>query len=135
MKRDLVIGSRLSNLEEVRNFLDQIFYESELDRRHFNRILLGLSEAVCNSMRHGNELKEDKSVFISVRFEKNLMVLEVGDEGSGFDFSQLSDPTASENIRKERGRGLFLIRQFADDLQFFEGGSRVRIKYRIEDEC
>ena len=131
----MVIGSRLSNLEEVRNFLDQIFCESDLDRRHFNRILLGLSEAVCNSMQHGNELKEYKSVFISVKFERNFMVLEVGDEGCGFDFNQVSNPTISENIRKERGRGLFLIRQFADDLQFFEGGSRVRIKYRLEDEC
>lgn len=131
----MVIASRLSNLEEVRSFLEQIFYESDLDRRHFNRILLGLSEAVCNSMRHGNELREDKSVFISVRFENNVMVLEVGDEGNGFNFSQVSDPTTTENIRKERGRGLFLIRQFADEMQFFEGGSRVRIKYRLEDEC
>lgn len=131
----MVIGSRLSNLEEVRNFLDQIFQESDLDQRHFNRVLLGLSEAVCNSMRHGNELNEDKAVFISARFEKNTMVLEVCDEGNGFDFQHVSDPRGFENIRKDRGRGIFLMRQFADELEFFEGGSRVRIKYRLGDEC
>lgn len=135
MKRDLVIGSRLSNLEEVRNFLEQIFNESDLDRQYFNRVFLGLSEAVNNSMLHGNELDESKSVFISARFEKNTIVLEIVDEGPGFDFDRLSDPRSKENIMKERGRGLFLIQAFADDLQFLDGGSRVRIKYCLKNEC
>lgn len=131
----MVIESRLSNLEEVRNFLEQIFNESALDKRHFNRVFLGLSEAVNNSMLHGNELDEKKSVSISVRFEKKSIVLEIGDEGSGFDFHHLSDPRTKDNIKKESGRGLFLIQSFADELQFLDGGSRVRIKYSIENEC
>lgn len=134
MERDLVIGSRLSDLTKVRNFLEQIFSESELDRRHFNRVFLCLSEAVNNSMLHGNDLDESKSVFISAKFEDGTFTFEVEDEGCGFDYDHVSDPRFSENLRKERGRGLFLMRHFADDLQFLDGGSRVRIKYRLGDE-
>ena len=125
----MVIGSRLSDLDEVRDFLDEIFTESDLDRNYFNRVLLGLSEAVNNSILHGNGLDTEKSVFITARYDLESLIFDVVDQGDGFDVSKILDPTSDSNIRKERGRGIFLIRHFADDVVFFEEGRRVRIKY------
>ena len=125
----MVIGSRLSDLNEVRNFLDEIFTESDLDRNYFNRVLLGLSEAVYNSILHGNGLDTEKSVFITARYDLESLIFEVVDQGDGFDVSKILDPISDSNIRRESGRGIFLIRHFADDVVFFEKGRRVRIKF------
>jgi serine/threonine-protein kinase RsbW len=86
-------------------------------------------------MRHGNEMDESKCVYISIRVKGNFLVLDVSDEGKGFDCSRVGDPRSPENVRKEKGRGLFLMRHFADRVEFLKGGSRVRIKYRLTNEC
>ena len=127
----MVIGSRLSDLNEVRNFLDEIFTESDLDRNYFNRVFLGLSEAVNNSILHGNRLNTKKSVFITARYDLKSLIFDVIDQGEGFDVDKILDPTTDLNIRKENGRGIFLIRHFADDVVFLEEGRRVRIKYNL----
>ncbi len=127
----MVIGSRLSDLTEVRDFLDEIFIESDFDRNYFNRVLLGLSEAVNNSILHGNGLNTWKSVFITARYDLETLTFDVVDQGDGFDVSKILDPTTDLNIRKESGRGIFLIRHFADDVIFLQKGRRVRIKYTL----
>jgi serine/threonine-protein kinase RsbW len=132
LQRDLVISSDLSNISEVRFFLDQIFSESGFDRSNFNRVFLGLSEAVNNSIVHGNKLNTSKRVFIRIQFQENQLKLEIKDEGEGFDFDCIEDPTCFENLKKENGRGIFLISQMADDLKYSDGGRSIMIKYYFE---
>lgn len=131
MQRDLVISSDLANINKVRFFLDQVFYESGLDRSNFNRVFLGLSEAVNNSIVHGNSLDEHKRVFISINFHEKQLKIHVKDEGDGFNFNCIEDPTCFENLKKENGRGIFLIRQLADFIQYSDGGRTVMIKYNL----
>ncbi len=132
MQRDLVISSSLSNISEVRFFLDRFFSESGLDRSNFNRVYLGLSEAVNNSIVHGNKLNIDKHVFISIQCQENQVKLEVKDEGEGFDLDCVEDPTCLKNLKNESGRGIFLISQMADDLKYYDGGRSIMIKYYFE---
>lgn len=131
MKYLLVISSSLININKVRSFLEEIFAESCLNQSCFNRIFLGLSEALVNSIVHGNKLCSTKNVSIEVFLFQNELVIEITDEGEGFSLDSLPDPTCLENVKNENGRGIFLIRHYADDLSFLEGGKRVRIKYKL----
>lgn len=129
MERDLVISSQLINIEKVRSFLDEIFNESCLNRNYFNRVFLGISEAVSNSIVHGNCLDEGKFVFIRVVFENDQLQVEVKDQGVGFIVENIANPTTIVNLKRENGRGIFILQQIADEVEYYEGGSKVLIKY------
>lgn len=134
MEANLVISSQLFNINKVRLFLEEIFVKSCLDRSCFNRVFLSLSEAVNNSIVHGNSLNTCKKVFIRVNFSEDALVIDVKDEGRGFFPDQVVDPTFSENLKKEHGRGIFLMRSMADKIEFLDGGSRVCIKFTFTHE-
>ncbi len=131
MERVLVISSQLIYLNKVRIFLDEFFTESGLDKKYFNRVFLGLSEVVNNSIVHGNGEDADKRVCIRVFYLENQLFIEVKDEGDGFLTECLNDPTCFENLKKENGRGIFILKQLADDVVFSEGGCKVRIKFKL----
>jgi serine/threonine-protein kinase RsbW len=127
----LVISSNINNLEKVRTFLEEVYCEANLNRASFNRVFLGLNEALTNSIVHGNKLNVLKNISIEVNCLNKELFIEITDEGEGFLVECLKDPTCSENLKKESGRGIFLIRHFADELDYFEGGRKVRIKYNL----
>lgn len=129
MERQLIIPSKLVYINDVKLFLDEIFTESNLDRDNFNRVFLGLSEAVCNSIVHGNRLDASKNVILRGYFSEGKLVLEVEDEGEGFLIEQIEDPTCLNNLKKENGRGIFLLRKIADEVVFCEGGQKVLIGF------
>ena len=129
MKRDLIISSQLVNINKVRHFLDEIFNESCLNRNYFNRVFLGISEAVNNSIVHGNGLDKDKHVFIRVIFVNGELHAEIKDEGPGFILEGIEKPTENENLKKEHGRGIYIMQNIADEVEYYDGGSKVLIKY------
>ena len=63
--------------------------------------------------------------------EKKQLVFTITDQGTGFDFSQLPDPTAPENIEKPQGRGIFLMNHLSDGVVFEEPGNKVKITFQI----
>lgn len=132
MERDLVIPSKLTSLNEVRNFLDEIFIESNLNRTYFNRVFLGLSEAVSNSIVHGNRCDISKNVCVCASCSESNLVLEVSDEGDGFSLDCIEDPTCLKNLKKESGRGIFLIHEIADEVVFSAGGTKVLIRFILD---
>lgn len=131
MERDLVISSQLVNINKVRCFLEEIFTESCLNMNYFNRVFLGISEAVNNSIVHGNCLDADKQVLIRVVYTEDQIQIEVKDEGEGFIVESIADPTVSANLKKESGRGIFILQQIADEVKYYDGGSKVLIKYTL----
>jgi serine/threonine-protein kinase RsbW len=131
LERELIIASELKELNNLRFFLNQIFDDIDLNRGYFNRVLLGLSEAVSNSIIHGNKNDCSKRVFISFLYKANKLVITVRDEGSGFSLDNVEDPTRPENLKKESGRGLFLIQQIADEVYFCDGGNKIQILYSL----
>lgn len=96
-------------------------------------ILISLTEAVNNAIIHGNGQDAEKQVLINILQRDGLLTFQVSDEGTGFDPTQIPDPTAPENLRKLGGRGVFLIRQLADDVRFLNNGSTVEIAFRIRE--
>lgn len=124
-----------SNLDIVPNFISVLIerlYHLPLDEDIIFAVKLCLQEAVINSVKHGNKMDKSKTVEIDVTFDENRLVLEVRDQGEGYHFKKLPDPTHPENIMKLEGRGVFLIRNLMDKVQFLNGGRTIKMTKKLE---
>jgi serine/threonine-protein kinase RsbW len=93
-------------------------------------LAVALSEALSNAILRGNNDDPEKHVHVMARVDNVRVVIEVTDEGSGFDLDQCTlDPTTPDNVDREDGRGLFLMRQLMDRVERFDGerGNVVRL--------
>lgn len=128
----LQINSDKSELVKVEVFLKAIFREYDLNWRIFNKTLLCISEAVINSIEHGNKFDKRKIVTIQLICEKNEIYVEIYDEGDGFNLNDVEDPTLQTNIKKESGRGIHVIRSLSDSIQYNHKGNSVQLKFECK---
>lgn len=131
MNKFLVIESDVKNIDKVRIFISSVFCECGLDLIHFNRVFIGISEAVTNSIIHGNQLIRSKLVFLEVCCKSGCLVVNIKDQGAGFDFNRAYDPTSKGNIKKEGGRGIFILKNLADEVVYSGDGTGLKIVYKI----
>ena len=124
----LVIKSDKSELTNVEKFLSGVFKEYNLSLNNFNKTLLCVSEAVVNSIEHGNQFDRRKSVTIQLDCKRNELHIEIKDEGEGFDVNTIKNPTMKENIRNESGRGIHIIKSLSDSLRYNKKGNRLQLK-------
>jgi serine/threonine-protein kinase RsbW len=96
---------------------------------HEFEVELALTEAIANAVRHGCAGDPQKSVDVCVACQpdRGLMII-VSDPGSGFDPDTIADPVAAENLYKTHGRGIFLINQLMDEVEYERGGAVVRMR-------
>lgn len=132
MTDSLRIKSNYIHLKEVEYFLESVLSDCELSQKQFAYITLVVCESVNNAINHGNNFDENKYVTLFSEVCDEFISFEVHDEGVGFDYSQVPDPTLEENIRSEGGRGLFIIRNLADELSFRDNGSIIHFKFKID---
>lgn len=132
MEKSIKIISSINKFCEIESFLNSLFNQYNLTRKLYCKIYISVSEAVNNAIQHGN--KNDTKKFVSVRFSEieNNLVFNVEDEGIGFDFNNLPDPTLTDNIRNESGRGIFFMKKYADAVLFKNNGSCVQLKFYKE---
>lgn len=131
MKTFITITSNVENVKVVENFIDQLSAEYSIAEDLYGNILVAAMEAVTNAITHGNHSDPTKYVFINSGFVDNYLMLSVKDEGLGFDPDTLADPTKPENILKFSGRGVYLIRELTDKLEFLEGGTLVNMYFDL----
>ena len=124
----LAIKSDNKELEKVEKFLLEIFEKENLPNRCFNKVYLCISEAVINSIEHGNKNDKTKVVDIQINCFKGNLCIEVHDEGDGFDYKLIEDPTLKNNIRKETGRGIHIMKSLCNQVEFKNRGKSVAIK-------
>ena len=132
MKKSLCIKSNYIHLKEVEFFIDEILSPCKLNSRQVAYITLGVCESVNNAICHGNHFDEHKSVTLFSEISGECILFEIHDEGEGFDYTNIPDPTHKENIRNEGGRGLFIIRNLVDELSFKKNGSVIQLKFNID---
>jgi serine/threonine-protein kinase RsbW len=134
LKRKISIPSKLAHLNDVERILQSYLQEECLYTSQAGYILLTVCESVNNAIIHGN--KEDESKFVDIRIECNddQLIIEVEDEGKGFNVCEVPDPTESHNLKNEHGRGIFLIKNLADQVEFRNNGSLVKIKFNLRRE-
>jgi len=90
-------------------------------------IRLSVEEAVRNAMVHGNSGRANLSVKVKYWIKDANLIIEVEDEGAGYDYGSLPDPTEDNNIMKGSGRGVYLIRRLMDEVKFNEAGNKIKM--------
>lgn len=99
------------------------------DRLRLN-LRVGVTEALSNAMLYGNHRDPHKHVWVHATFNPREITIRVTDEGRGFDPDRIPDPTAPPNLRRSRGRGIFLIRHLMDHVQYNEQGNSIEMRLR-----
>ena len=126
------IPSLIENIRVIESFIDNSKEEFEFEDDIYGNIMVAVTESVNNAIRHGNKFDKDKNVYLTLMVEQNQLLFEVEDEGPGFDYQNLPDPTAPENLENPGGRGIFLMRNLCDEVNFLEAGKKVQLKFNIE---
>ena len=131
--KTLKFNSNPSNISIVEKFIDDLKSELNIGDDVYGNILISLTEAANNAMIHGNKCDPKKDVTIDYELDsrgKNLTFI-IKDQGKGFNYNSLPDPTKPENLEKTHGRGVFLMMQLADMVVFSDKGATVEMQFRI----
>ena len=109
----IVIPSITENIRIIESFIDNAKERFNLDDDIYGNIMIAVTESVNNAIMHGNKNDKTKNVTLSLSLNNNIINFTIVDEGNGFDFQNLPDPTSPENIDKPSGRGIFLMKHLS----------------------
>ena len=123
------IPSLSENIRIIESFIDNAKEKYHLNDDIYGNIMIAVTEAVNNAIKHGNKDNSSKNVTLSLSLEDGLIKFKVQDEGNGFNYHQLPDPTSPENISKPGGRGIFLMKHLSDEVDFKENGRVVELSF------
>lgn len=125
------IPSLSDNIRMIESFIDNAKEKFHLNDDIYGNIMIAVTEAVNNAIRHGNKGDSSKNVSLGLTLEEGMIKFRIEDEGKGFDFHNLPDPTAPENLEKPGGRGIFLMKHLADEVDFSDQGKVVELSFYI----
>ena len=125
----LSIPSSFEEVHHVERLVDQTCASLGVKEENYGNVLIAVTEAVNNAIQHGNKSAKDLTVEVSVSNATEEFCFSIEDQGNGFDFDNLPDPTAPENLLKENGRGIFLMKNLADEVCFENNGKKVLIYF------
>jgi serine/threonine-protein kinase RsbW len=118
-------------LKEVSKELITELKNRGVDENTVFDIHVGFEEALRNAMVHGNKSCPEKKVKVVTEISDKKVIMSVEDEGEGFEPGDVPDPTDMENILKEGGRGVYLIRHLMDEVTFENGGRKIIMTKRV----
>ena len=131
----VVIPSDLNSIRKASKEVLELLQPLKLGAYKLLDIRLCLEEALINAIRYGNKFDDNLKVKVSCSVENDILKIIVEDEGEGFDYNGLPDPTLEKNLQELKGRGVFLIKRLMDEVYFNEKGNRITmLKNIIEGE-
>lgn len=130
-KYNQTLSSALPEITRVEQLIDQLKDDLQLSDDIYGNMLVSVTEAVNNAIVHGNRLDPDKKVHIRLTSDDRYLIFTITDEGKGFDYNNLPDPTAPENLEKPTGRGVFLMKNLSDLVVFNALGNEVEIHFKL----
>jgi len=134
----LELPSSFELLDLVQHLSDRLSSMAGLDDDATHWVSVAVRESVINAIKHGN--REDRDKHVTIEFELTPrahpaeFVVEVLDEGEGFDPDHVANPLDPENVLKSSGRGIFFMKNFMDDVTIArrpEGGMSVRMLKKL----
>jgi serine/threonine-protein kinase RsbW len=131
MKKEIIINSKIENISLIENLIDETSVELSLVADLYGNLLISTIEAVTNAIVHGNKLDESKIVKVGIDLTGNKLCVEISDQGKGFDVEKIPDPTKPDNVEKPDGRGIFLMKNLADNIEFDRNGAVVKLFFKI----
>ena len=123
------VPSITENIRMIESFIDNAKERFHLDEDMYGNIMIAVTEAVNNAIKHGNASDKSKNVSLSLSLDDSLLKFIIKDEGSGFNYENLPDPTSPENLEKLGGRGIFLMKHLSDEVDFKENGRVVELSF------
>lgn len=128
---EIELPSRIDSMHRVEAMIDDIGTSLGLGDDIKNNMLVAVSEAVKNAIELGNKNNPSQSVLLQVDKKESEVIFTIKDQGEGFDFNNVADPTDPANIEKITGRGIFLMKALADSVEFSDNGSKVAIHFSV----
>jgi serine/threonine-protein kinase RsbW len=125
----LKFAAEPGNISLVESLIDRTCNGLGVSEDLYGNVLIAVTEAVNNAIVHGSPAGASKQVTVDVLDGDATFGFTVCDEGPGFDYANLPDPTAPENLEKENGRGVFLMRSLADEVLFNDSGNAVSVYF------
>ncbi len=127
--RELEFASFSENINLIEALVEDLKHQLNLSDELEANILVSLSEAFNNAIIHGNKLDTNKIVKLKIQLINNEIIFLIEDEGEGFNDDLIQDPTSPQNIDKPTGRGIFLMRNLADRMEFLKGGRIALVSF------
>ena len=125
------LESNQDSFNTIEGDLRNLIKPFNLNQEKFGEILVSLTEAITNAVRHGNKFDASKHVAVEFVGDESRLYFRVSDEGSGFDYDAVPDPTAPENILTCGGRGVHIMKALADELNYSDSGRTVELEFDI----
>ncbi len=127
----LQLPSTPESITQLEALIEEIADKYHVAEDTFANMMTCLNEAAINAIIHGNKSDISKKVIINADVDPKRIVWTITDEGDGFDYNHLADPTAPENLENLTGRGVFIIKQLADQCIFNAKGNEVELHFKI----
>jgi serine/threonine-protein kinase RsbW len=131
---DTAMESTLETVDAAEALVLQIAENSGFEEEELHKIGMAVREAMVNAVVHGNRYNLKKKVHLNATVEGDQLTVMIGDEGEGFEPEELPDPLAEENLLRQSGRGLLLIKAFVDEFDMRKGapplGTEVKLVVR-----
>jgi serine/threonine-protein kinase RsbW len=124
------INSDIEKLKVVETLVDRLSKKLGVSDEVYGKILISTVEAVNNAILHGNKGDQNKMVTVNISADGNVLDITVTDEGEGFEYGNLPDPTDPKNIENLHGRGVFLMRRLADAIEYNTSGNEVKMRFK-----
>jgi len=132
MQAKISFISQLESLVFAEKFIKDLLANGKYSKELNSDIHIVVVEAIVNAIVHGNRMNPKKFVYVIGKIEHNAALFTIRDEGKGFDFMALADPTIKENIESPKGRGLFLMNKLAKKVTFLDKGRIVTIEFELK---
>ena len=117
------------NIRMIESFIDNAKDQFQLSDDIYGNIMIAVTEAVNNAIKHGSKNDTSKNVVLSLTLDDATIKFRIEDQGDGFNYENLPDPTSPENLEKPGGRGIFLMRHLSDEVDFKDGGRVVELSF------
>jgi len=127
----LQLPSKPESITQLELLIEQIADKHQVSEDTFANMMTCLNEIAINAIVHGNKLDENKKVIVNADVDPKRVIWTITDEGEGFDYDHLPDPTAEENLENLTGRGVFIVKQLADQCVFNTKGNEVELHFKI----
>jgi serine/threonine-protein kinase RsbW len=122
---DLTIPSDPAEARRFQDEVERLLQARRASEHDIFSIRLALEEALVNAIKHGNQMDRSKKVRIAYRLLPDRFEVQITDEGTGFDPTDVPDPTAAENLERPCGRGLMLMRHYMNEVVYSSSGNSV----------
>ena len=128
---DFLLPSKLSRILGVNRLVSMLTSEFGFPAEESKvNLPLVMDEALSNAIQHGNKGQEDLKVHVRIYISTRRIVIQIEDQGEGFSVDDSRDPRELENLYRDSGRGLYLIRELMDSVEFKKGGRLLEMEKR-----